>query len=93
MEMFQLKLEIKIKSFKERKRRIRGGKIKIRDGEGGRIEIEKIRIRKIRKIKERRIKRRSEREKEVSNILKIYLMFLRKIILKEYEYFNIYKNK
>lgn len=83
MEMFQLKLEIKIKSFKERKRRIRGGKIKIRDGEGGRIEIEKIRIRKIRKIKERRIERRSEREKEVSNILKIYLRFLKKIILKK----------
>lgn len=93
MEMFQLKLEIKIKSFKERKRRIRGGKIKIRDGEGGRIEIEKIRVRKIRRIKERRIERRSEREKEVSNILKIYLMFYRKIILKKYEYFNIYKNK
>lgn len=94
MEMFQLKLEIKIKSFKERKRRIRGEKIKIRDGEGGRIEIEKIRIRKIRRIKERRIERRSEREKEVSNIiLKIYLRFLRKIILKKCEYFIIYKNK
>lgn len=93
MEMFQLKLEIKIESFKKRKRRIRGGKIKIRDGEGGRIEIEKIRIRKMRKIKERRIERRSEREKEVSNILKIYLRFYRKIILKKYEYFNIYKNK
>lgn len=93
MEMLQLKLETKTKSLKERKRRIRGEKIKTRDGEGGRIETEKIRTRKTRRTKERRIERRSEREKEVSNILKIYLMSYRKTILKKYEHFNIYKNK
>lgn len=67
MEMLQLKLENKTKSLKERKRRIRGGKIKTRDGEGGRIETEKIKTRKTRRTKERRTERRSEREKEVSN--------------------------
>lgn len=83
MEMLQLKLETKTKSLKKRKRRIRGGKIKTRDGEGGRIETEKIRTRKTRKTKERRIERRSEREKEVSNILKIYLRSSKKTILKK----------
>lgn len=83
MEMLQLKLETKTKSLEERKRRIRGGKIKTRDGEGGRIETEKIRTRKTRKTKERRIERRSEREKEVSNILKIYLRSSKKTILKK----------
>lgn len=67
METLQLKLETKTTSLKERKGRIRRGKIKTRDGEGGRIETEKIRTRKTRKTKERRTERRSEREKEVSN--------------------------
>lgn len=94
MEMLQLKLETKTKSLKERKRRIRGEKIKTRDGAGGRIETEKIRTRKTRRTKERRIERRSEREKEVSNIiLKIYLRSSRKTILKKCEHFIIYKNK
>lgn len=83
MEMLQLKLETKTKSLKKRKRRIRGGKIKTRDGEGGRIETEKIRTRKTRRTKERRTERRSEREKEVSNILKIYLRSSKKTILKK----------
>lgn len=64
METLQLKLETKTTSLKERKGRIRRGKIKTRDGEGGRIETEKIRTRKTRKTKERRTERRSEREKE-----------------------------
>lgn len=72
METLQLKLETKTKSLKERKGKIRRRKIKTRDGEGGRIETEKIKTRKTRKTKERRTERRSEREKEVSNILKIH---------------------
>lgn len=72
METLQLKLETKTKSLKERKGKIRRRKIKTRDGEGGRIETEKIKTRKTRKTKERRTER-SEREKEVSNILKIHL--------------------
>ena len=70
MVMPQSRRGTRIKSLKRRKRR---GKIKRRDGGGGRIENEKIRIRKTRKIERRTEKRRRERGKE-KEVSKVYLI-------------------